>query len=108
MPWSRDWIESSPAEAIAKTKIETPRDRVLSMDEVKWVYSTAEMLGYPLSGYIRMLFLTGIDSSETKSARSHLVPLSPQTIAILEKTPRLGEFVWTTNGESYLCGYSRA
>ena len=125
---SRDWIESSPAEAIAKTKIETPRDRVLSMDEVKWVYSTAEMLGYPLSGYIRMLFLTGqrrtevgmmrwadlnieqatwtIDSSETKSARSHLVPLSPQTIAILEKTPRLGEFVWTTNGESCLCGYT--
>lgn len=125
---SRDWIESSPAEAIAKTKTETPRDRVLNMDDVKWVYSTADMLGYPLAGYIKMLVLTGqrrtevgmmrwvdinvdqatwtIDSADTKSARSHLVPLSEQALAILKTTPRLGEFVWTTNGTSYLSGFT--
>lgn len=125
---SRDWIEASPAEAIAKPKSETARDRVLDMDEVKWVYTTAEMLGYPLAGYLKMLFLTGqrrtevgmmqwddldleagtwtIRSADTKSARAHLVPLSPQAIAILKATPRLGAYVWTTDGKKYLSGYT--
>ena len=125
---SRDWIEASPAEAIAKTKVESPRDRFLDMGEVKWVYSTADMLGYPLASYLKMLFLSGarrtevgmmrwadinlddatwtIASSDTKSARANLVPLSPQAVAILKATPRLGEFVWTTDGKKYLSGYT--
>lgn len=125
---SRDWIEASPAEAIAKTKHESPRDRVLDMDEVKSIYSTADMLGYPLAGYLKMLFLTGqrrtevgmmrwtdldldagtwtIRSADTKAARANLVPLSPQAVAILKSTPRLGEFVWTTDGKKYLSGYT--
>lgn len=125
---SRDWIEASPAEAIAKTKAESPRDRFLDMEEVKWVYSTADMLGYPLAGYIKMLFLTGqrrtevgmmkwvdinladatwtVASVDTKAARAQLVPLSPQAVTILKATPRLGEFVWTTDGKTYLSGYT--
>ncbi|MGI8704959.1 MAG: tyrosine-type recombinase/integrase [Sphingomicrobium sp.] len=125
---SRDWIEASPAEAIAKPKSESPRDRVLDMDEVKWVYSTADMLGYPLAGYLKMLFLTGqrrtevgmmrwedlnleqgtwtITSADTKAARAHLVPLPPQAVSILKATPRLGTYVWTTDGKRYLSGYT--
>lgn len=125
---SRDWIDASPAEAIDKPKSESPRDRFLEMDEVKRVYTTADMLGYPLGGYIKMLFLTGqrrtevgsmrwddinldeatwtISSTDTKSARAHLVPLSPQAMAILKATPRIGEFVWTTDGKKYLSGYT--
>ncbi len=125
---SRDWIEASPAEAIAKTKAESPRDRFLDMEEVKWVYSTADMLGYPLAGYIKMLFLTGqrrtevgmmkwvdinledatwtVASVDTKAARAQLVPLSPQAVTILKATPRLGDFVWTTDGKTYLSGYT--
>jgi integrase len=125
---SRDWIEASPAEAIAKPKSESPRDRFLDMDEVKWVYATADMLGYPLAGYLKMLFLTGqrrtevgmmrwedvnvdnatwtIGSADTKAARAQLVPLSPQAVAILKATPRLGTYVWTTDGKKYLSGYT--
>jgi integrase len=125
---SRDWIEASPAEAIAKPKSEAPRDRFLDMDEVKWVYSTADMLGYPLAGYLKMLFLTGqrrtevgmmrwedldleagtwtLKSADTKSARAHLVPLPPQASASLKATPRLGAYVWTTDGRTYLSGYT--
>ena len=125
---SRDWIEASPAEAIAKTKAESPRDRFLDMDEVRWVYTTADMLGYPLGGYLRMLFLTGqrrtevgmmrwedldldagswtLSSADTKAARAHLVTLSPQAVAILKVTPRLGVHVWTTDGRTYLSGYT--
>jgi integrase len=125
---SRDWLDASPAEAIAKPKQESPRDRFLDMHEVRRVYVTADMLGYPLGGYLKMLFLTGqrrtevgamrwadldldagawtLSSGETKSARAHLVPLPPQAVAILKVTPRLGEFVWTTNGRTYLSGFT--
>jgi integrase len=125
---SRDWIEASPAEAIAKTKAESPRDRFLDMEEVRWVYTTADMLGYPLGGYLKMLFLTGqrrtevgmmrwedldldagtwtLSSSDTKAARAHLVPLSPDAVKILKATPRLGVYVWTTDGRTYLSGYT--
>jgi integrase len=125
---SRDWIEASPAEAIAKPKSEAPRDRFLDMEEVRWVYSTADMLGYPLAGYLKMLFLTGqrrtevgmmrwedldldagtwtLKSAKTKSARAHLVPLSPQAVEILRATPHLGTYVWTTDGRTYLSGYT--
>jgi integrase len=125
---SRDWIDASPAEAIAKPKAESPRDRFLDMDEVKWVYATADMLGYPLAGYLKMLFLTGqrrtevgmmhwedlnleagawtLRSADTKAARAHLVPLPPQAVAILKATPRLGGYVWTTDGKRYLSGYT--
>jgi integrase len=125
---SRDWIEASPAEAIAKTKAESPRDRFLDMEEVRWVYTTADMLGYPLGGYLKMLFLTGqrrtevgmmrwedldldagtwsLSSADTKAARAHLVPLSPDAVTILKATPRLGAYVWTTDGRTYLSGYT--
>ena len=125
---SRDWIDASPAEAISKPKQEKTRDRFLDMDEVKRVYSTADMLGYPLGGYIRMLFLTGqrrtevasmrwkdidldaatwtIPSEATKAGRAQLVPLSPQAVTILKATPKLGDYVWTTDGKRYLSGYT--
>lgn len=125
---ARDWLDASPAEAIAKPKQEKTRDRFLDMDEVKRVYSTADMLGYPLGGYIRMLFLTGqrrtevasmrwkdidlenatwtIASEDTKAGRAQLVPLSPQALAILKATPKLGDYVWTTDGKRYLSGYT--
>lgn len=125
---SRDWLEASPAEAIAKPKQESSRDRFLDMDEVKRIYTTAEMLGYPLGGYIKMLFLTGqrrtevasmrwrdidleaatwtIPSEDTKAGRAQLVPLSRQAVAMLKATPNLGEFVWTTDGKRYLSGYT--
>lgn len=127
---SRDWIENSPAEAIKPPKDETPRDRYLDMDEVKRVYGKADLLGYPFAGFIKMLFLTGqrrtevgamrwddidleagtwiISSQDTKAARAQLVPLSPQALAVLDQTPRLGEFVWTSNGEAPIGAYSAA
>jgi integrase len=127
---SRDWIEASPAEAIAKPKQEAPRERFLDMDEVKRIYSAADLLGYPFGGFIRTLFLTGqrrtevasmqwsdldlvegrwvMRAADTKSARGHLVPLSPQAIAILAAAPRLGKYVWTNDGKSHISGYAKA
>lgn len=126
---SRDWIEASPAEAIAKPKIENPRDRVLEMDEVRRVYVGADLLGYPAGGFIKMLLLTAqrrtevaemrwdqidldagvwvIPSGSAKSGRPHLVPLSALAVRLLRSVPRLGEYVWTSDGNSPISGFAK-
>ncbi|WBX83017.1 tyrosine-type recombinase/integrase [Sphingosinicella microcystinivorans] len=127
---SRDWLEASPAEAITKPKDEAPRDRVLDMDEIRRVYAAADLLGYPLAGFVKLMVLTGQRRTEvasmrwddidlkagtwvlpapaTKSARSHLVPLSAAAVALLEATPRMGDHVWTSDGSSHISGYAKA
>lgn len=126
---SRDWIEHSPAEGIAKPKDEAPRDRWLSMDEVKRVWEATALLGYPFAHFIKMLLLTGqrrtevasmrwadvdleastwlLRADDTKGEREHLVPLSAPAVAILEAIPRLGPFAFTTDGETHVSGYAK-
>lgn len=126
----RDWIDASPAEAIPNPSRDVPRDRFLSMEEVKRVYAAAPMLGYPSTGFIKLLVLTGqrrtevasmrwadidldagtwlLASDDTKSARAHLVPLSPQAIDILKTTPQFADFVWSSDGETHIKGYAKA
>jgi len=127
---ARDWVDSSPAEAIPNPSSDIPRDRFLNMDEVKRVYSAADLLGYPFTGFIKLMILTGqrrtevaamrwadidldagtwlLSSDDTKSARAHLVPLSPQAIDILKATPQFGQYVWSSDGETHIKGYSKA
>lgn len=126
----RDWIEASPAEAIDKPKVERSRERVLSMEEARRAYADAALLGYPFGGFVQMLFLTAqrrgevaamrwdaldldartwiIPADVAKSDRAHLVPLTPAAVALLKATPRLGDYVWTDNGETHVSGFSKA
>lgn len=126
----RDWVEASPAEAIPNPSFDTPRDRYLNMDEVKAVYKVADLLGYPFMGFIKMMILTAqrrtevasmkwadidldagtwvLSSEDNKSARAHLVPLSPQAVELLKATPQFGRYVWSTDGETHVKGYSKA
>jgi integrase len=109
---ARDWLDASPAEAIPNPSQEIPRDRFLSMEEVKQVYQTADLLGYPFAGFIKLLILTGqrrtevasmrwedidldagtwiLPAEDTKSARAHLVPLSPQVVELRSSVPTSG------------------
>lgn len=126
---SRDWIEASPIEGIAKIREEAPRDRVLSMDEAKQVWEAADLLGFPFGAYIRVLMLTAqrrsevaamkwddvdleagtwiLSAEQTKSDRAHLVPLSAPVVEILGALPRLGDFVFTSDGKTHLKSYSK-
>lgn len=126
---SRDWIEASPVEGIAKPKAENERDRVLSMDEIKRIWTASDLSGFPFGHLLRMLMLTGqrrtevasmrwseidmeaatwtLSAAETKSDRAHLVPLSAPAVAILGALPRLGDYVFTTDGETHFSGYSK-
>lgn len=127
---SRDWIDSSPVEGINRPTTDTARDRVLSMDEVKAIWNAAGLLGFPFGQYIRTLMLTAqrrtevasmrwddvdldaatwiIPGKETKSHRTHLVPLPAPVVEMLKELPRLGEFVFTHDGETHVSGYAKA
>ncbi|HUO23058.1 MAG TPA: tyrosine-type recombinase/integrase [Caulobacteraceae bacterium] len=126
----RDWIDASPADAIPPPGVDVPRDRFLSMAEVARLYRAAELLGYPFGGWVRLLILTGqrrtevasmawadvdldaatwvIPATQTKNGRAQLVPLSSQAVALLRQQPRLGPYVWSSDGVTFISGYSRA
>jgi integrase len=127
---SRDWIDSSPVEGIGRPTTDTARDRVLSMEELVAIWNAAGLLGFPFGQYIRALALTAqrrtevaamrwsdvdlaaatwiIPAKETKSHRSHLVPLSEPVVTMLKDLPRLGDFVFTHDGETHVSGYAKA
>lgn len=127
---SRDWIDASPVEGVAKPAADKARDRVLTMEEASAVWKAAELLGFPFGQFLRTLMLTGqrrtevaamrwrdvdldaatwiIPAKETKSARTHLVPLSATVVALLKNVPRLGEYVFTHDGETHVAGYAKA
>lgn len=126
---SRDWIEASPVDGIEKPKSETPRDRVLAMEEIKRIWGAAGLAGFPFGLFVQMLTLTGqrrtevagmrwadvdlegatwtLSGAETKSERTHLVPLSEPAVALLKAMPRLGSFVFSTDGETHISGFAK-
>jgi integrase len=94
------------------------------------VYKAADLLGYPFTGFIKLMILTAqrrtevasmqwaaidleagtwvIASEDNKSARAHLVPLSAQAVELLNATPQFGPYVWSSDGETHVKGYSKA
>lgn len=127
---SRDLIDASPAEGIAKPNKEVSRDRVLTMDEVARVWAAAGLLGYPTGHWLQVLLLTAqrrsevaemrwrdvdlqegawtLTAGDTKSDRAHMVPLSPAVVQILKSMPRLGEYVFTTTGDTPIGNFAQA
>jgi integrase len=49
-----------------------------------------------------------IPAKVTKSGRTHLVPLSAPVVALLKNVPRLGEYVFTHDGDTHVSGYAKA
>jgi integrase len=126
---TRDWLDASPAEGIAKPKDETERDRFLDMAEAKRVWDAAALLGYPFGPFVRALLLTGqrrteiasmrwndvdldagtwmLKAADTKGERAHLVPLSQPMIELLKVLPKIGDYAFTTDGKSHISGFAK-
>ncbi len=126
----RDYLEVSPADAIPPPGAYVPRDHYLSMPDLARVYRATELLGYPNAGFVKLLILTGqrrmevasmrwddvdlkaktwvIPGENSKNDRSQLVPLATQAANLLGEQPRIGPFVWTTDGETHIRGFSKA
>jgi integrase len=98
------------------------RDRVLTNDELRIVWGTAEAAGYPYGPLLHLLALTGarlrevaearwsevdeaaatltIPTSRAKMKIPHVIPLTPAARRILAELPRFagGDYVFTTTG----------
>ena len=129
----RGVITVSPAAGIKPPLAEQSRDRILSDDEIRWLWLAGDKVGYPFGSMAKMLLLTGqrrnevagmtwaeldldkklwtLPGGRTKNDEAHEVPLSDPALAVIASLPRIKSdkgFLFTTNGTTHVSGYSRA
>jgi integrase len=107
----RDILSVSPCTGLKKPADESSRERVLSDDELRWLWRACEGIGFPFGPIVRLLLLTGTRREEvrglperelnltarvwtiaplrTKNGNEHEVPLSNAALAVLERVPRV-------------------
>jgi integrase len=111
-------VEHSPVEGTGKAVEANSRERVLTQDELRKLWRG---LGDDqFSNVVRLLLLSGqrrneigklawaeinlakaqiiLPASRVKNGRDHTVPLSRQALAIIERIPRRGQFVFGERG----------
>jgi integrase len=129
-------IRASPVERLKPKDLigkREARERTLSDDELRAVWTAAGTMEYPYGPLFRLLILTGqrerevadmrwsevdfyknlwtIPAERMKGGRAHEVPLAPEAVALLRNLPRFtgGEFVFTTKaGAKSVNGFSKA
>jgi integrase len=132
----RGIIEKNPFEGIKAPTSEKgrQRDRVLTDDELRLVWSAAEAVAWPFGPAVKLLMLTGqrrdevaqmewrevdlaratwtLPALRSKNRREHTVPLSDEALTILKSLPRTadrdGYVFTTTNGRVPVSGFNRA
>lgn len=132
----RDLIAVSPCAGVRAPSVERSRDRVLSDGELRSIWTACEALGQPFGPLIQLLILTGqrrdevggmrwcevraderawvLPKERTKNGCEHLVPLSPSSLSLLKRLPRIvgpdgqENLVFTTNGITQISGFSKA
>jgi integrase len=110
-------IEDSPAATIKRPSQENERDRVLIDWEIRAIWRACGELGV-FGRAFRFMLATGqrrtevgemiwgeidrkhaawsLEKDRTKAARAHLIPLSPLALSILEESPKIGDYVFST------------
>lgn len=126
-------IEASPALGMRRPADEAPRERVLSSDELRWLWkATAEAGNF--GACVRILLLTGqrrmevggmyraeldldakqpswtIPGTRTKNGRANLVPLTASVLEALEPIKQIdkSDLVFTTDGKVPSSGWSKS
>ena len=118
----REIIELNPASGIKKPTRERERERVLSDDELRAVWSACETIGYPAGPLVQLLILTGVRRGEVRAMRwrevelekrlwtipgerakngqAHVVPLSKAAELLLRGLPTFedGDHIFTCSG----------
>lgn len=119
--WCQDRgiIEQSPMIGLKPVADENSRERPLSPEEIALLWNACEAEPIPYGAMFQMLMLTGqrrgevaamkwadIDAdgvwrlSSTKNAQRHDVPLPEAAQCLLDALPRIGAYVFTTNGKT--------
>ena len=129
---SRDLLDVSPANGIAKFSNEVSRDRVLNESELEKVLNATFKLPYPFGPLFRILLMTGqrlnevsgltwseinmpsatwkIPRGRAKNKSGHLVHLSQPVLEELERLREISrhDLIFTTTGKTPVSGFSRA
>jgi integrase len=129
---ARDILAASPCAGVKPPTSERARDRVLSDDELRLVWTAADKLGGTFGPLVKLLALTGqrrdevarmrwdeldldtrlwtLPRARTKNNQPHEVPLSKAALTVLQNVPRIAgsPFVLAANGgASPVSGYSK-
>jgi integrase len=127
----KDRVAVSPVARMKLPTQEHARDRVLSDDELRWLWQACDQAGWPFGPLVKLLLLTaqrrdevaGMEWSEidllkrvwtlprhkAKNDRVHEVQLSDAAIEVLRSLPRMGDgLVFTTTGKRPISGFSKA
>jgi len=128
----RDVVSASPCAGLKAPAAEVSRDRVLSDDEIRWLWKAVEAQDYPFGPLAQLLLLTGqrraevagmaaseldldaqlwsLPKERTKNGEAHEVPLADAAVAILKTLPRIAGdgYVFTRTGTTPVSGFSRA
>jgi integrase len=127
----KDRAPQSPLSRMKAPTKERPRDRVLSDDELRWLWGACGLVGAPFGPLIKLLVLTGqrrdevaslewsefdlkrrlwtMPREKAKNNRAHEIHLSDAAMEVLQSIPRLdAALVFTTTGTRPVSGFSKA
>jgi integrase len=124
----RDDDFTNPLAGMKRKAKEKARERTLTDDELRAVWKTAEANPHPFGNYIRFLLLTAcrrneaaelpwselngdwlLPAARNKAGVELLRPLSETAQKIIASQPKVGEYVFSTDGDGvhHLSGYGR-
>lgn len=127
----RGMITVSPVAGVPAPTKEKTRDRILSDDELRLVWTASAEVGWPFRDIVRTLVLTAqrrdevgmmrwtevdlakgewtIPAERSKNGKAHVVPLAPAVIELLKAAPRgnAGQYVFSMDGAKPFNGYSK-
>jgi integrase len=123
-------LDRSPAEGVPLPAKEVARDRILDDRELANVILAARKIGGPYGGIVELLALTGqrreevaglhrdefdlaqriwtIPRARTKNAKPHIVQLSKQALAVLERADHCGPLVLSPLGTKTFQNFTHA
>ncbi len=123
-------LDGSPAEGIPLPTKMVARDRVLTDQELAQIILAARKMGGPYGGIVEFLALSGqrreevaqmawdeldmaqriwtLPGARTKNGKKHVVHLSEQLIAVLNRAQKKGLFVFSVLGTRPFYAFSRA
>jgi integrase len=117
----RELVTVNPMVGVSKRKVETPRERTLTADELIALWQAIEKLPELSRAFFRVVLLTGARRNEVgriswseldldaglwrlpaernKSGRAFEIPLTPTVIETLRALPRIGPMVFALDGK---------
>ena len=127
-------VDANPCTGVDRPDPAKARDRVLTKDEIRWLWTATDAVGETFGTIFKLLLLTGarlnevagmtwdelsddyatwsLPGSRTKNGRPHVVPLAPlardliAALAVDEREQRKA-LLFTTTGTTPVSGWSR-